>query len=285
VRCSLNPQLRLGKDLSGEGFKLSGVRVYCLADARLQLGCGHAPTLTWRGVSKTSDYRAALRGLDDWETFLLRESGLPGPRANIELVQAAADEGSIDQFRHWLKRDEEFLALCGAVGLGQLSADGSDDLIDDLRAYASDSRWRVREGVALGLQRLGARDMQRLLGVTRSWSGGSWLEKRAAVAALCEPALVRDADAARVVLEIPDAITASMLDVLDRKDEDFRVLRQALAYGWSVAVVGCPSVGKPMLEKWLESDDHDVAWLSRENLKKDRLKRMDPLWVARLSSR
>jgi hypothetical protein len=60
---------------------------------------------------------------------------------------------------------------------------------------------------------------------------------------------------------------------------------RGLPYGWSVAVVGCPAVGKPLLEKWLHSDDHDVVWLSRENLKKVRLKRMDPRWVARLSNR
>ena len=62
-------------------------------------------------MSKISDYRATLCGSDDWETFLLAESGLPGPRANLELVQAVADEGSLDQFRRWLARDEEYLAL------------------------------------------------------------------------------------------------------------------------------------------------------------------------------
>jgi hypothetical protein len=71
----------------------------------------------------------------------------------------------------------------------------------------------------------------------------------------------------------------------DRKADDFRVLRKALAYGWSVAIVGCSSAGKPPLEKWLQSNDGDVAWLSRENLKKDRLKRMDHPWVTRLANR
>jgi hypothetical protein len=77
-------------------------------------------------MSKTGDYRATLRGIDDWEDFLIRASGLPGTRANLELVQAAADEGSLDQFRRWLARDEEFLAVCGAVGLGRLIAEGSN---------------------------------------------------------------------------------------------------------------------------------------------------------------
>jgi hypothetical protein len=237
-------------------------------------------------LSKTTEYRTTLHDLDDWESFLLCQSGLPGPRANLELVQAVAEEGSIDQFRRWLSRDEEFLALCGAVGLGRLSAEGCDDLIDELRIHASDPRWRVREGVAMGLQRIGAHDMRRLLDIAHNWSAGSWLEKRAVVAALCEPALVREAESsARAVLEILDAITVSLLEAADRKVDGFRILRQALAYGWSVAIVGCPSVGKPLLERWLQSDDRDVAWLSRENLKKDRLKRLDPEWVASWSNR
>jgi hypothetical protein len=236
-------------------------------------------------VSKISDYRATLRGSEDWESFLVRESGLPGPRANLELVQAVADEGSLDQFRRWLARDEEFLALCGAVGLGRLAAESHAELLDELRTHASDGRWRVREGVTMGLQRLGAHDMRALLAVAAVWSSGNWLEKRAAVAALCEPALVREAASARAVLEVLDTITASMLQAADRKADDFRVLRQALAYGWSVAMVGCPAAGKALLEKWLQSSDRDVAWLAGENLKKDRLKRMDRDWVTRWSNR
>ena len=39
-------------------------------------------------MTKTEDYRRALKILDEWEPFLLDESGLPGPRGNIELAQA-----------------------------------------------------------------------------------------------------------------------------------------------------------------------------------------------------
>jgi hypothetical protein len=235
-------------------------------------------------VSRIGDYRARLREIPDWDSFLLRESGLPGPRANLELAQAVADEGSLEQFRHWLARDEEFLALCGAVGLGRLVADGNTQLLAELRRSASDRRWRIREGVAMGLQRYGARDMPALLSALREWASGCWLEKRAVVAALCEPALVRESSHAAAVLGVLDEITTSMLGAADRGADDFRVLRQALAYGWSVAIVGNPAVGRPLLEKWLRAEDRDANWVARENLKKDRLKRMDPAWVASLSS-
>ena len=37
---------------------------------------------------------------------------------------------------------------------------------------------------------------------------------------------------------------------------------------------------KSAMEKWLASDDRDVAWLMKQNLKKARLTRMDAEWVA-----
>jgi len=41
-----------------------------------------------------------------------------------------------------------------------------------LPADAWDGRWRVREGVAMGLQRLGDTDPRRLLALARAWAAG-----------------------------------------------------------------------------------------------------------------
>ena len=58
-------------------------------------------------MSKTEYYRKTLQTLADWDSFLLKESGLPGPRANLELVNVVADEGTEAQFRHFLTFDEK----------------------------------------------------------------------------------------------------------------------------------------------------------------------------------
>jgi hypothetical protein len=235
-------------------------------------------------LSRRDDYRAQLRAAPrgEWQALLRAESGLPGPRANLELLQVAADEGSLPQFQAWAASADEFLAACGAVGLGRLVADGYGELVADLRALASDTRWRVREGVAMGLQRVGFASMPRLLEIVEPWCNGNWLEQRAVVAALCEPALVRDAAQARAVLDMLDVITAHVAGATDRRNEEFRVLRQALGYGWSVAIVGAPDVGKPRLERWLRSGSPDAESVMRENLKKNRLVKMDASWVAAL---
>src|SRR5512139_3211389 len=143
---------------------------------------------------KTDDYRLQLSSLPSWDHFLLNESGLPGPRANLELVQAVADEGTLDLFQCYLSYTPErasttspevFLVVCGVVGLGRLLAEGDLDQLAKLRACANDPRWRVREAVAMALQRWGAADMPALLNAIHEWAKGTLLERRAAVAAVC----------------------------------------------------------------------------------------------------
>jgi hypothetical protein len=240
-------------------------------------------------VSKRDDYRRALGSLDDWEPYLLAESGLPGPRGNIELAQAVADEGDEALFLRLLSFDaevaptntpQEFLAFCGVVGLGRLVAQGRRDLLPLLRQHANDPRWRTREGVAMALQRWGFVDMDGLLMEMKLWSLGTFLEQRASAAALCEPALLRDPAHVERTLYILDVITASVTQAVERRSEGFHALRTGLAYCWSVAVVVLPDVGKPMMQRWLASDDRDVRWIMRQNLAKHRLARMDADWVA-----
>ncbi len=245
-------------------------------------------------MTKTEDYRRALKHLDDWEPFLLDESGLPGPRGNIELGQAVADVGTRKQFDRFLAWDaerapvgsrEEFLAFCGTVGLGRLAAEGSTTVLPRLRKLASDPRWRIREGVAMALQRLGVSDMRALLSEMRTWATGNDFERRAAAAALCEPALLdREADV-RDVLEILDGITADLSRSIDRRSDGFRTLRQGLAYCWSVAVAAAPDAGRPLMERWMQSEDKDVRWVMKQNLSKKRLAAAGAGWVAEWQAR
>ena len=121
--------------------------------------------------------------------------------------------------------------------------------------------------------------MGSLLEVMEEWSRGTLWERRAVVAALCEPGLLQERANARRVLRILDDITASVLEESDRRSEAFRVMRKGLAYGWSVAVAAQPSIGKFRMERWIRAQDADVRWIMRQNLKKNRLLRMDKAWV------
>ncbi len=245
-------------------------------------------------MSKIDDYRRELRRLSTWEPYLLEHSGLPGPRGNIELGQAAADVGDRRRFDRLLKwtpdrapvgTREEFLAFCGTVGLGKLAVEGDAAALPQLRAQASDPRWRVREAVAMGLQRVGEADMRVLIRECRRWARGNNLERRAAVAGPCEPALLHAERDVVAVLSILDRVTDGLSRSRDRRSEGFQALRKALAYCWSVAVAASPDAGRPLMERWMTSEDRDVRWVMKQNLGKKRLAAAGPDWVAGWRSR
>jgi hypothetical protein len=235
-------------------------------------------------MTKIDDYRQTLQKLNDWIPFLKKESGLPGPRGNLELAHAVAQEGNKKQFEQLLSFQAEentpevFLVFCGVIGFGRLAA-CEPGLFDRLRPYASDTRWRVREAVATGLQLAGDQDMDLLLKEMKKWSKGNWYEKRAVAAALAEPRLLKQPKHVKQVLGILDEITTSMQNAADTKDESFKVLRQGMGYCWSVVVAALPDEAKPIFEKWLDSPSKDVRWVMKENLKKNRLIKMDANWV------
>ncbi|HEU0248634.1 MAG TPA: hypothetical protein VFR38_16275 [Gaiellaceae bacterium] len=85
---------------------------------------------------------------------------------------------------------EEFLAFCGVPGLGRSLVEDDRHALEELRRHAADPRWRLREAVAMALQRWGEVDFEALAAAMAGWARGSPLKRRAAAAALCEPALL-----------------------------------------------------------------------------------------------
>ena len=239
-------------------------------------------------MGKVDEYRKILKGLVDWDQYLIDESGLPGPRANLELADAVAQEGDLERFRRYLAYGPEdapygsaleFLPVCGAIGLGRVLSEGRLDIIEELRSHASDSRWRIREGVAIALQKFGDKDIDRLLSEMEIWSRGNLLERRAAIASLCEPRLLKKPGSVQIVLDILDQVTKDILIEANRKTDEFIALRKALGYCWSVAAVAAPEEGKKLFGKWFVNKDKDIRWIMKENLKKNRLMKMDPDWT------
>ncbi len=241
-------------------------------------------------MSKVNDLRRVLRGLADWDAYLLEHSGLPGPRGNIELGKAAAEEASPERIRAWLEWDhvqapantpEEFLAFCGVLGLGRLAAEGDIPAVTQLRRHASDGRWRTREAVAMALQTMADADFDNALAAAQEWAHGGWLEQRAAAAGLCEPRLLTTPKRTAAVFDILDEATQALATapVEDRRNPDYRTLHQGLGYCWSVAVAADPAAGQGRMEQWIDSTDDDVRWVMRTNLSKKRLQRTNGAWV------
>lgn len=233
-------------------------------------------------ATKADDYRSALRKSRDWDAYLKAHSGLPGPRANLELLGVAGEEASEETLWRWSRSDDEYLAAVGAAGLGRF-AFSDRKVLPHLKVLACDSRWRVREGVAMALQRMGKQDMPRMLRDVEAWSGERPYVQRAVAAGLCEPALLKDARVAQQVLAILDRITATV-DATSSPNprreregsEERRVLRQALGYCWSVAAAAAPDAGRRMFERLMRSPDPDVQWIVKSNLGKSRMAAVFP---------
>lgn len=245
----------------------------------------------------------ALRGEPGaLEQRLVADSHLPGPRANLELAHRVADcaqqsttadrVAALRLVARWLAAPpgeadppREYLAAVAALSAGGLLAARPDpDAAGLLSSAASDPRWRVRELAATGMQRVLAADWDRGIGEVRSWLRAGPLPARAAVAAVAEPALLRDAGHASVATHIVEqaADILLLLPLPERRATDPRVLRQALGYAVSVVAAADPSAGVPLLERLATSTDPDARWIARENLKKSRLAGLaDRLVVAR----
>ncbi|HEY8721978.1 HEAT repeat domain-containing protein [Pengzhenrongella sp.] len=234
-------------------------------------------------MSKRLDLQEELRSLDEsgMREFLTAHSGLPGPRGNLELLAAFGDVAPTELILRLVGSDDEYLAACAAAALGRLLVEATgarrEELATLLHSQASDERWRIREGVAMALQRLGDADAAQLRVVVRRWAyDADPLVQRAAVAGICEPRLLSDPETARTALEVCRAATDSLTrrPLQERKRGDVRVLRQGLGYCWSVAIAGDPERGLPAFAALEASTDADANWIVRENRKKARLSRL-----------
>ncbi|MBE0696444.1 MAG: hypothetical protein IH586_05925 [Anaerolineaceae bacterium] len=244
-------------------------------------------------MNKIGEYIKELRAVENFEAYLCINSHLPGPRANLELADAAASLATRQQIDHLLAYDiqmapehsmEVFLAVCGTIALGYELTRGKKDVIPLLSKFANDPRWRIRESVAIALQIFGDYNINRMIDIVRGMAKGTAYEQRAAAAAICEPRLLGKPEHAKAALEVLDEITQSMLSREDRTSDEFKALRKGLAYCWSVAVAALPDTGKVRFTAWVRTPDKDIRWVLRENLKKNRLKKIDPDWVQKMNT-
>ncbi|HKG25071.1 MAG TPA: hypothetical protein VKB09_05440 [Thermomicrobiales bacterium] len=234
---------------------------------------------------------------DELERVLIAGSNLPGPRANLTLAAAFADciaaEGATEPqwtlLTEWLAiaEDEapsgsprEFLPFSAAQAHGAAypasNRDRRVDIVARLREVANDGRWRIREAVTLALQRIGEWDFSVLIDSLEAWlPDAAYLELRAIVAALAHPPLLRSPENARSCLAVTERVVSKVIavDDTDRTTDEFVALKKGLGFAPSLFVAALPDEGFPMLERWARSGDRDLAWIVRENLKKNRLSR------------
>lgn len=219
---------------------------------------------------------------------LQKESRLPGPRANLELLQQFVAECTSEQadqclasLRQPIPADSptEFVAMCGVAASGKLIASGDNTYFSHVQHAARHASWRVREAAAIALQVIGRKSRQALLDLIATWDSPTLLDKRCIAAGLCEPDLLQETEFAKQALRILDDYILDFESERNTKTEDYKTLKKGLGYCLSVAVAAHPSEGKALFEGWMQSASSEVRWVLNENLKKSRLRQMDADWV------
>lgn len=229
------------------------------------------------------------------EYYLREQSRLPGTRANLELVSSLSDllaaivpeqPEQVWMLVHYLVQDEktvvkntpdEFVVLCGVVAFGACASvrtEWHSEVFEIMKIFACSKSWRVREGVAMALQRMLSvipqTTIEFLLALATK---GNCFQQRASIAAIAEPPLLQDRPLINAALAIQRFVLVRFHELSNvvRKREDVRALRQTLGYTLSVVTAATPEKGFALMHECAEWNDTDINWILRENLKKKRL--------------
>jgi hypothetical protein len=245
------------------------------------------------------------------EEYLLDQSNLPGKRGNIELAFSFADyieENYIIEDKLMLldyctklisenKKErevvgnEEFLTFCGIVALGRIGKidkDQREEIIEILKTNAQDERWRVRESVAMAIQELlmSINPMETIRRL-REWTReDNYLILRAVAAGLADPRLMENSEIAKESLDLHKLIITKIAEnQCKMRDEDFKVLVKGLCYTLSVVITGIEGEGFAYLGELVKDKNPVIKKIAKENLKKNRLKRLNKNKVLELQKK
>jgi hypothetical protein len=222
-----------------------------------------------------------IHDLKKLEKFVVENSCLPGPRANLELAFALSEVyENFGVLENWARigvnqasvdDPRSFLPFCSAVCLGRLYGKTKDEkIVRVLKKLASDDRWRIREAAAFGFQKIGEDNFPGLKKIFSEWIGtANNREKRAMIVALAHPRIL-DRNTSLYCFKILEKVLENM-----ERDDDFEILKKGLEFAVSVYTAANPEEGFSFMEKWIGKDEA-IDLIIQSNLKKDRLLRKHP---------
>ncbi len=234
------------------------------------------------------------------EKLLLMNSNLPGPRGNLTLAYKFAqcfereqlDQNLSDLLFKWAgissekapaNTTEEYIPFCAILALGSHYVFTSEDkkirIMNQIREAMNDKRWRMRESAAIGLQLIAEKDMGPVKSYITNWYGSSnLLEKRAFLAALAHPPILKEKETTRFSLRVSEAILEDLLKVSEDtwRTEEFATLSKGLQYCLSVFAAELPEEGFELLKKYARAKNKQVVKIIRANIGKTRLTKKYP---------
>jgi len=229
------------------------------------------------------------------EDYLCENSNLPSPRGNLTLAFKFADcfekesinKSLLELLMSWVNisaeeaptnNPREYLSFCGIISLGTHYYYADEKIksliMGQFKIAMNDKRWRVKEGAAMGLQRIAEKDFNTIKQYFEVWySSSNNFEKRAFVATLAHPPILKNKEVAGYSLKMSEDILEDILasSKADRRGDDFIVLSKGLQYALSVFVAALPEEGFDFLKKYASLNDLDINKIIKSNLGKSRL--------------
>ena len=95
-------------------------------------------------------------------------------------------------------------------------------------------------------------------------------------------ALMQDKTFIEYALKVHKDIFCLIQKNLDRKSEEFKILKKGLGYTFSLIVLANPKEDFKYLEYLIETNDPDILWIIKSNLSKNRLIKNFPKNVKKL---
>lgn len=259
-------------------------------------------------MSKVDEYQEIVlsflnqQSYDELRIYLLEHSHLPGAQGNLPLSEAFAKcfqlDEIIDSSFHLLEdwkdiqcdTNEPLLLLpfCAVRALGFVYPKRKTiemDLI--LKNAMNDSRWRMRESIAMAMQHIGESDENLLIDlIGKSYPLSSFYEKRAFLAALAHPPILKKSEkTTNFALQICDSIINDLYQYeMDIKQEDYRALFKGLSYAISVFVAYLPINGFAYMKEWALLNHKEVHKILKDNLNKTRISKPFPNECAEITA-
>ncbi|MFW9876821.1 MAG: hypothetical protein ACFFG0_27320 [Candidatus Thorarchaeota archaeon] len=238
--------------------------------------------------------------------YFINNSNLPGRRANLELANAFADNSA--EFKESSSKKlwdlclflisftpdkapsndpKEFLSFCGTWAIGAIGASNPKyyhESLNILKKQSEDNRWRVREAVALGLQKLLMKHPDKTLTKIREWiEDTNWLTMRAVVAGVAHLSVLVNNNISKNALQIHELIFSKIISCTNFSSEEFKILKKGLSYTLSVIVLANPDEGFKFLSDYINTENKYIQMILRDNLKKNRLTKNFPRAVTSIS--
>lgn len=231
----------------------------------------------------------------EWlEKYMLENSSLPSPRANLELAKEFAiffDECQNKDFysilEKWININEDFLendskevflifASLQAYWhiMACLNKDEQKKYLEIFEEKMNSNLWRVREACVIWLQDFWEKDTLSLLEyLNYLYNRANKKQKRAIFAILAHYPILKNKEATKLSLDLTDKILKEILDYDKQtlKEEDTRILLKTMEYVISVFIVFAPENWFKIIEKYLQTWNPITTKIIKKNLLKKRL--------------